>query len=228
MSRQATKCRMPIRRKLWGCVERQRCRRSIQPGQALVELALSITFIVLLLSAAVDLGFAFKSYQELINATSEAASYLDIYPVVNCGTPTCDPIAAADTEAIRRFRTEQGPALRNIASTLDLNANGVDDFAEAGGEAYVSSMVRIDEADNTQIDVASDGSFAVGNSFQPSATDNECKKRTAVPLSTNANVTSCYIVIRSGIVYKPYILKPLLGKTMTIHAISVRRIVRGS
>ncbi len=221
-------------RRLWSFVAprsrliRPRCCRP-QSGQAIVELALTLTFIMMLMSAATDLGLAYKTSQTLINATAEAASFLDMNPALSCSTTGCDPVATADAEALNRFRTEQGTVIHGIASTLDLNANHIDDLTESGGAAYVASMFRIDEADNTQIDATSGSTFALGTNYDPNATDAQCKNRAAVPLSTtNPNVTSCYIVIRSAITYKPFALKTILGDAITIRAISVRRIVKGS
>jgi hypothetical protein len=194
-------------------------------GQAVVELALSMTVIAMILGAAVDLGLAFKAYQTLINASAEASSFLDQNPTANCGTIGCDAYAEADRLARERFRTEQGETRRGAISTLDLNANGVDDLSEAGGAALVASMVQIDAADNTQIDATGPEDFALNGTFNPAATDAQCRQRVAIPRSTNPNVQSCYIVIRAQMLYRPFVLRPLLGETMTIRAISVRRIV---
>lgn len=197
-----------------------------QAGQAILELTLSLTLIVLFVAAAVDLGLAYKAYQTLINAASEASSYLDQNPVANCGPGACDALLAADTVARERFRTEQGGLLRSVASTLDLNANGIDDIDEVGGAAMIEAMIQIDEADNTQIDAVSGQTFAVGDSFDPAETDSQCQERIAEPASINAAVTSCYIVIRARMFYRPFVLRPVLGETMTIRAISVRRIIK--
>lgn len=194
------------------------------PGQAVVELALFATFIFLLLAAAVDLGLAYKSYQTLITASAEASSFLDLNPTYTCTPlPGCDPAVAADAIARDRFRSEQGGILRGTTSTLDLNSNGIDDASETG---VIQSMIRIDEADNTQIDDVGTGTFAAGSSFDPAATDTECKNREKDPNSpSRPEVTSCYIVIRVEYIYRPFLLSPLLGEEMTIRAISVRRIV---
>ncbi|MBA3944668.1 MAG: pilus assembly protein [Herpetosiphonaceae bacterium] len=206
---------------------RRRASRYSRPGQAIVELALAITFIMILFSAAVDLGLTFMSYQSLVNAIAEASSYLDLNPALSCTSP-CDPFGAADDIARTRFRSEQGSIIHGVGNPSDLNANHIDDLSEAGGAAYVTSMIQIDEADNTQIDSASNGNFALLGNYNPSATDSACQQRVSVPHSlTNPNITSCYIVIRAAMLYKPFILQRLLGNTLTIHAISVRRIVKG-
>lgn len=200
-----------------------------QSGQAIIELALSITFMFLLLGAAADLALMYKSYQNLINATSEASAYLDFQSKRSCQVIGCDSIAAANAEARRRFRNEQGSIISHLASTLDLNANNKDDYTESGGKTMVDTMVKIDAADNTQIDAAGSGTFALKRSFDPNATANVCKRRASVPVSpANPLVSSCYIVIRSEIIYRPFLLRPILGNLRVIRAISVRRIVAGS
>lgn len=194
----------------------------VQPAQALVELALSVTVIAMFLSAAVDLGLAFKTYQTLVNATAEASSYLVIKPAVGCATvgmTGTDTMECANAEARRRFQNEQGTTQRSAISTLDLNADGAVDDA-----SLVEEWVQIDEADNLQV-TPSGATFAVGSSFDPGLTDPECRlHRKAIPESTNLAIHSCYIVIRSRMSYKPFVLQTLLGDTMTIRAISVRQI----
>jgi hypothetical protein len=96
-----------------------------RPGQALVELSLSITFIALLLGAAIDLGLAYKTYQTLMNATAEASSFLALNPKVNCdANPTwctgTDEIGGADREARNRFREEQGTTINGSTITTSM------------------------------------------------------------------------------------------------------------
>jgi hypothetical protein len=184
-------------------------------GQALVEMALSITFIALLLAAVTDLGLAYKTYQTLVNATAEASSYLDVNPTVNCAIVSCpggNPIAGANAIARQRFQSEQGTTIRHIASTLDVDADGIHDDVDS--DVNIDEWVQITEADNTQVDNMS--------AYDPAATASECRERKAKP----TNVASCYIVIRSRIIYRPFFLVPVLGDEMTIRAISVRRIVK--
>jgi hypothetical protein len=88
-------------------------------------------------------------------------------------------------------------------------------------------MVRIDEADNMQLDAVASGTFGLRQTFDPNATSPLCKQRVAVPLdAANPLVTSCYIVIRSEIIYRPFLLRAVLGDLRIIRAISVRRIVK--
>jgi hypothetical protein len=195
-------------------VRRSGRRRS---GQAIVELALSVTFLALLFGAAVDLGIAYKSYQTLMNATAEATTYLAIRPISSCGSTGCDPKAAADRIARTRFREEQGADLRGSSSTLDLDSNNVDDLAEYSW-SWIEQRVLIDEADSSQIQI-NDGNFAVGDSFSRT-TDPDCLARKSV----NSMSRQCFIVVRSMIIYRPFVIAPIVGTEMTIRAISVKPI----
>lgn len=196
-------------------------------GQALVELALSVTFLSYLFSAAVDLGFAYKSYQTLLNATAEASSYLTVQPAIAC--TNCTPEQAreqADREARVRFRGEQGNRMRAFGgSTMDLNGDGKDDETNVPSgygnfEAFIQAKVRIDVADSSQIDLSS-ADFGVDGTFTGSS-DTNCQQRRRFSLTGG----QCYIVIRSETIYKPFALAPALGSTMTIRAISVKPIVQ--
>lgn len=53
---------------------------SAQRGQSLVELAISLTIILMLLAGAVDFGVAFFSYSALRDAAQEGALYGSINP----------------------------------------------------------------------------------------------------------------------------------------------------
>ncbi|MFU8772786.1 MAG: TadE/TadG family type IV pilus assembly protein [Anaerolineales bacterium] len=57
-------------------------------GQSLVELAVSLTFILLLLSGVVDLGRAFFTYMALRDAAQEGALYGSIDPGDTYGIET--------------------------------------------------------------------------------------------------------------------------------------------
>lgn len=206
-----------IRRTFRKQVNHQVARRH-KSGQAIVELALSVTFLAFLFAAAVDLGIAYKSYQTLMNATAEATTYLSVRPLLGgCGAG-CDGKAPADREARTRFRNEQGADIRGSSSTLDLDSNNVDDLAEHGW-GWIEQRVLIDEADSTQIQVTG-STFAVGNSFTRT-TNPDCLARASI----DRNGRQCYIVVRSVIIYHPFAISPALGSEMTIRAISVKPIV---
>jgi Flp pilus assembly protein TadG len=59
--------------------------RKTERGQSLVELAVSLTFILLLLSGVVDLGRAFFTYMALRDAAQEGALYGSINPADSSG-----------------------------------------------------------------------------------------------------------------------------------------------
>lgn len=207
-----------------------------EAGQALIELALSFTFLAFLFAAAVDLGIAYKSYQTLINATAEASSYLMLNPVVNCGDRFCpnddasaeNELEGADREARVRFRTEQGVTVRGTASTLDLDANGKDDLTTDGYNwGWVNSRIRIDEADSSQVTIVNNN-FALDNSFDPAATNADCKLRRKFYTSGTTSGLQCFIVVRSQIDYHPFAIAPAVGDTMTIRAISVLPITQST
>ena len=193
---------------------RKQVARRHKSGQAIVELALSVTFLAFLFAAAVDLGIAYKSYQTLMNATAEASTYLSVQPLMACGA-TCNGKAPADREARARFRNEQGGDIRGSSSTLDLDSNNVDDLGEHGW-GWIEQRVLIDEADSTQIQVTG-STFAVGNSFTRT-TNPDCLARASI----DSNGRQCYIVVRSVIIYHPFAISPAVGSEMTIRAISVK------
>lgn len=183
----------------------------VQPAQALIELALSLTLLTMLLGAAVDLGLAYKTYQTLTNATAEASTYLSLQPV--------NPDAATlDAEARQRFRNEQGTTLRGLASTLDLDANGqLDDIS------VTNNRVQIKVVDSSQINVGT-GNFTVDFSLLPQSTN--CNPNTRPRSYTVAGtVGQCYIAVRATMTYKPFFIKPFVGSEMTITATSVKPII---
>lgn len=206
--------------------------RRARRGQALVELALTLTLLVMLLGAAVDLGLAFKTYQTLTNATAEASTYLSLEPIVNCGSTTCDQIGPVNRTARERFRTEQGTTLRGSASTLDLDASGRDDEFEAGrGWSWIEGKVRIEAADSDQVTTTNSG-FTLSSPFNRGSTNTACKddRSRSFTVVTNAltgakEVKYCYIVVQTEMIYKPFIIQPFVGSEMTITAISVKPIV---
>lgn len=217
------------------CSTRHQSQRH-EAGQALIELALSFTFLAFLFAAAVDLGIAYKSYQTLMNATAEASSYLMLNPVVNCANQFCpsddgsaeDESEGADREARSRFRIEQGVSIRGTSSTLDLDANVKDDLTTDGyGWNWLNNRVQIDEADSSQVTIVNN-TFALDGNFDPSATNNDCKLRRKYYTSGTTTGLQCFIVVRSQIDYRPFAIAPVLGNVMTIRAISVLPITQST
>jgi hypothetical protein len=200
--------------------ERKRSRAS---GQALLEFALLISLIMTMLTAAIDLGLAYKSHQTLVNSAAEAMSYLALNPLVSCSTYTCPdgtPVSGANRQARIRFREEQSGVLKGVSSSMDLDGNRVDDLTEHGW-GWIEQRLIIQEADSSQISTG-DTNFAVGDSFNGTG-DTKCLARKRFDLSGG----QCFIVVRAVMNYQPFVLKPLLGDSMTIRTLSVKPIVAG-
>ncbi len=194
-------------------------------GQAIIEFALIISVILLLLAAAVDLGNAYRTYQTLANASAEASSYLAHNPLVNClvadtPCPGGTPESGADRQARIRFRNEQGPIVRSVASTLDLDNNGKDDVAEYGW-GFVEGRVRVMIADSGQLQNLNNPN-AITKDFTGSA-DPDCNKRKRF----DSKGGQCFIVVLSRTTYRPMILSSILGREISITASSVKPIVEG-
>jgi len=62
-------------------VQHTRQKDQHQIGQGLVEFTIGITFILILLAGAVDLGRAYFTYIALLDASQEGASYASFEPV---------------------------------------------------------------------------------------------------------------------------------------------------
>lgn len=104
---------------------RSKCRlgREGERGQAFMELAVSLVFLLILLAAVIDLGWAFYTMIAMRDAAQEAASYGALCPVL---------IDASNV----KYSNEQGvrDRLRNSATApldmrdipeLDINGNQV-------------------------------------------------------------------------------------------------------
>jgi len=202
-------------KRLWhacfGCQKGYTLNAHKRSGQALVELTLSLTLLMMLLGAAVDLGLAYKAHQTLTNATAEASTYLSLRPL----DPTA---AAADATARKRFRNEQGPTIRGSGSTLDLDANDqLDDIS------ITTNRVQIKVTDSSQVTIGSNN-FAPDLSLLPSSTNCETRNKRSYADSTGT-VRQCLVVVHASMVYKPFFITPFVGSEMTITAISVKPIV---
>ncbi len=66
----------------------------IQRAQSLVELAISLTVLLLLLSGAVTFGMALFSYVSLRDAAQEGALYASFNPCIRDGNGACHPTSA--------------------------------------------------------------------------------------------------------------------------------------
>ena len=67
-------------------------------GQSLVELAISLTVLLYLLSGAVEFGIVFFKYIQLRDAAQEGALYASLYPLDTAG------IQAAAIRSLHRRR----------------------------------------------------------------------------------------------------------------------------
>jgi Flp pilus assembly protein TadG len=89
-------------------------------GQSLVELAISLTFIILLLAGAVDFGNAFFSYVALRDAAQEGALYGSMNPADIFGVET--RVRSASTNPIDLYDT-----------SVQVNVTIVGSACEGGG-----------------------------------------------------------------------------------------------
>ena len=105
--------------------EKQTLSRS-ERGQSLVELALTITILMILLAGTIDLGRAFFTYQAMRDAAQEGAAYGSLHPAEdaeiilrvldNLDEVIADP--AADVEVLI---TISGPECLGSGITIDVN-----------------------------------------------------------------------------------------------------------
>lgn len=197
-------------------------------GQAMVELALSITFILFLASAAVDLALVFKTQQALTNAVAEASSYLaelPLAPVSFQNETVAQRKARANQEAAQHLRfeaAEDDGELRYIGSMRDLDSNGEDDLTQSpalfGGSTWNASLpgwLQIIEVDDSVLVDGTTYSSFDGLSGGMAA----CANRTRIT-STGSR---CYVVVRAQKIYKPFfVLAPFLGDEVTVRAFSIK------
>lgn len=117
-------------------------RRRRAPAQAMVEFALASTLIFFLLSAAVDLGLIYFTFQTVRVAAQEGATF-GSYPVPvysSGGSDVYNPASPSGTfarvdlnypEIINRVYSSGGTgAPSGFANMRDLNTNGDDDLDE--------------------------------------------------------------------------------------------------
>lgn len=98
---------------------RTRSRKSLsqQSGQSLVELAISLTVLMLLLSGAVTFGMALFSYVSLRDAAQEGALYGSFNPCILESDGTCHRDSAINRNAIlARIRASSTSPI-NFANT---------------------------------------------------------------------------------------------------------------
>jgi Flp pilus assembly protein TadG len=64
---------------------RRRPSRAAQRGQSLVEMAVSLTMLLMLLAGVIDIGRAYYTYLSLRDAAAEGAAYGSIHPTDTTG-----------------------------------------------------------------------------------------------------------------------------------------------
>ncbi len=93
-------------------------RRKSERGQAFVELALSMVFLLTLLSAVVDLGWAFYTLIALRDMAQEGAAYGSLYP--------CEvSLLARDLKSTRQLRIVLWIAPRRRLHQMTRNCSGM-------------------------------------------------------------------------------------------------------
>lgn len=105
-------------------------RRHRTPGQALVELALAITFIFFLLAAAVDIGLIFFTLQGMRTAAQEGAAFGSYPALVMNQDGTVNRVDLRYTEIRNRVRNSGGATSSGFANLQDLDNDGVRDEFE--------------------------------------------------------------------------------------------------
>ncbi len=130
-------------------------------GQSMVELAISITFILFLLSGMVDLGMAFFSFVALRDAAQDGAIYAAIEPVIdNNGNGIYDDDEPLNTAAIET-------RIRNASSTpIDLtDTTQVSVNIDFSGEPCAGNAVTVSATYNYVIHVPLMGSILGTNTI---------------------------------------------------------------
>jgi Flp pilus assembly protein TadG len=95
-------------------------------GQSLVELAMSLTFILLLLAGAVDFSIAYFSFAAMQDAAQEGALYGSINPTDTAGIITrvrsasSNPVDLADASLVNVTVTLPGAACEGNEITVNV------------------------------------------------------------------------------------------------------------
>ncbi|GIV97385.1 MAG: pilus assembly protein TadE [Herpetosiphonaceae bacterium] len=114
-------------------------------GQALVEMALLVTLLFFLISAAFDLGMIFFAYQGIANAALEGVSYGSMFPRGDPNNPS-STISEWDDEIQLRVRNEpfipsSTTSQVRLVNLQDLDANGTAD-SEAVVDTYIDIEIK--------------------------------------------------------------------------------------
>ena len=114
-----------------------------ESGQSLMELALSMTVLLILLAGVVDLGRAFFTYIALRDAAQEGASYAAVY----AGANAMDQITAGDLNDYCTAITDRTLVTSGIAGSGDSNA--LIDLQRLANDGEVTVETQITANGNT-------------------------------------------------------------------------------
>ncbi len=108
------------------------CKRQVfsNRGQSLIEVAVSLTLLLVLLAGAVDLGRLFIAYMAMRDAAQEGISYGSIYPTY------CDQIIQRTVESAPNLFSPQ-PA------QVFVNIGGSECNAAAANQACIGNEITI-------------------------------------------------------------------------------------
>ncbi len=108
-------------------------------GQSLVEMAISLMFLLILVAGVVDLGRAFFTYIALRDAAQEGAAYASIARD-NKTSPVSNYCAGIIARAQRTSNTQ---IVDLIDTTVSVNFNGKDCYSAASTDACYGRAVEI-------------------------------------------------------------------------------------
>jgi Flp pilus assembly protein TadG len=129
-------------------------KKNIQHGQSLVELAISMTVILLLLSGLVTFGMAFFTYVSLSDAAQEGALYgsvngdatgtltsTEITAICNAVKQTSNtPVNFSSTDPATKFSCTQG---QNTGNNINVQVTGASCENGASGSSANAIVVTV-------------------------------------------------------------------------------------
>jgi len=108
-----------------------------ESGQSMVELAMSITFMLILLAGVVDLGRAFFAYTALRDAAQEGAAYASIARL-----DQADPMLCSDI--VTRAQGSSNTQIVDLSqTTVDVFFDGVACASAANSNACLGQAVEV-------------------------------------------------------------------------------------
>lgn len=170
-------------------------------GQAVVEFALASIVLFLLITAVVDLGLMFLTYQTMISAVKEGLSYGAYRPVEPNPVNPSSPLANDANIRYRIRHSNIDPATGEPSISFinlgDLNHNDLDDEGEAGVL----------------------GQYLAISAYQDSSPSTACATRTR----------NCWLRIDMRYDYHfIFPLAPVFGDTFEIHVVRDQQIIRSA